>query len=933
MTRWVSLLKFRHFIIGAVLTALSLSYLFHKSSSVDVNHHSDMINSFSMMSQLSIAIEKFMIETRHGYFMNYDPLVEAVREQKSFHQRLQQKLPLDNVDVKNAWDNYLKLTRSKLNMIETFKSHHAVLRNSQHYFPILISQLSGLLNNEGLDANEDIGSLRRDYQLLNQKVTSFLMTPGDQGINDIQKILRQLRQYTGVASKEIKPVLDDITRHVDIIISNKQDIDRSLQNVLQMQNESAIYHVRESYFRVYSQQQARANLYRLALIIISGLFAIIIFLIVMRLSKAREKLEKTVNDLNFMKFALDQHAIVSTTNIKGDITYVNKRFCQITGYRKEELLGNNHRILKSPVHDEAFFKDLWQTIAKGEVWQGELQNISKSGEAFWVFASIVPTLNEKGKPFQYISIRTDITSRKLMEEALRKEQAFLSGLTNAIGQGVYVLDAEGLCTFMNAEAQNLLGWDFEELKGKIIHDYIHYETCDGEGVTKDECPISQAVKEGEVFRSDDEVFFHRDGTAFPVSAVSVPMTSDTGEISGSVTAFSDITENKRKEAELLEARNTALQASKAKSDFLSSMSHELRTPMNAILGFSQLLEIDESLNEEQQDFVSEINKAGQHLLELINEVLDLARIEAGRVELVLEDINFTDLAYEALSLIEPLASKNHIAIELESKDDEEILVNADRTRLKQVVINLLSNAVKYNRPEGSVTLSCEQTLEQMLRIKIADTGYGIPVDKQKELFQPFSRVTENESEIEGTGIGLVISRTMAEMMGGTLGFESIEGEGSVFWIDIPLSGREAIISNDNNRVEAKEAPKVVAVSQKKVLYVEDNPANLRLVTNIFTKLDGIELVSAMTPSEGMELAASEKPDLILLDINMPEMSGYEMYDALREIPAFSKVPIMAISANAMPADVEKGLSHGFDEYLTKPLDIKNFIDKVHQYLS
>jgi len=410
-----------------------------------------------------------------------------------------------------------------------------------------------------------------------------------------------------------------------------------------------------------------------------------------------------------------------------------------------------------------------------------------------------------------------------------------------------------------------------------------------------------------------------------------------------------VIDRKQTEQSLLEARKEAENANRAKSQFLSNMSHELRTPMNAIMGFGQLLSMQTTpaLTTSQQESVNEITKAADHLLQLINEVLDLAKIESGNMALSIESVALSEVIAESLQLIMPLATKRGIEVQLitdgiginpEQLAHENIAVRADRIRLRQTLINLLSNAVKYNNENGTIHITCEQKQNKQTRISITDTGEGISLHEQWKLFKPFNRLGDNQNAVEGTGIGLAISKNIVELMDGNIGVVSQPGKGSTFWIELPtdttLTEQALITDNKQASLIASSAnchpePEI----KQSVLYIEDNPANLRLVAQLLGRIEHIEMLSAHEPMLGLELATEHKPDLILLDINLPGMDGFGVLSQLRQREATQHIPVIAISANAMPKDIEKGLAAGFDEYLTKPINIVELFEIIETRLS
>ena len=380
-----------------------------------------------------------------------------------------------------------------------------------------------------------------------------------------------------------------------------------------------------------------------------------------------------------------------------------------------------------------------------------------------------------------------------------------------------------------------------------------------------------------------------------------------------------------------EARN----ANQAKSAFLSSMSHELRTPLNAILGFAQILASKDmpTTPEQKLEFSGHILKSGRHLLTLINEILDLAKVEAGAVSLSMEPVLLAEVLAECDGMIAPLAAARGVRVLF--PEAPSVRVQADRTRLKQVLLNLLSNAVKYNRDGGAIVVDCAQPAPQRLRVSVQDTGVGLTPEQVAALFQPFNRLGQEAGTQEGTGIGLVVTRRLVELMGGEIGVTSSPGVGSVFWIELAVAGEDG--APPAALPAARKAPVpadgTAPGAPHTVLYIEDNPANLKLVQEIVRFRSDLRLVSAPDGHFGLSLARSQKPDIILMDLNLPGLSGFEVLAQLRREPETARIPAIAVSANAMRADIDRALAAGFAHYLTKPIDIGQFNEAIDDVLS
>lgn len=575
--------------------------------------------------------------------------------------------------------------------------------------------------------------------------------------------------------------------------------------------------------------------------------------------------------LRKLSSAVEQsHNTIVITDLRAKIEFVNPAFTKVTGYTFEEAIGKNPNILKSGAQPALFYQTMWDTLKQGKVWQGEMLNRRKDGSEYWEFTTISPVFDESGQATHYVAIKEDITERKEAQTQLQESERQLSTLIETIPDAIYFKDGEGRLQVANRVALTLFNLHEQPWQGKtgVELTALQPEMLEIHRI----CQASDELtwEHGDLTHSE-ELIPADDGQMSYCNITKVPLFTPQGGRKGLVIVCRDMTEQKTIESALKQAKEYAEAANEAKSSFLANMSHELRTPMNSILGFAQLLEQDNKLAEDQRDSSHEIVRAGHHLLKLINDVLDLSKVESGHIDLKLEQIQLSAVVYESFSLLTPLAEK--LGIDISYGDLDNYFVYADGTRLTQVLVNLLSNAIKYNRKQGKVQLEAVATGE-ILRVTVSDTGKGIEAQRLDELFQPFNRLDAENSGIEGTGIGLSITRRLIEMMGGEIGVDSQPGVGSHFWFELPLRSIDPIEETDIASENIKEKSKPIIHKQSTVLYIEDNPANLKLVSKLLSDRQDINLITAHEPVLGLELAISYQPELILLDINMPGMDGY-----------------------------------------------------------
>lgn len=621
-------------------------------------------------------------------------------------------------------------------------------------------------------------------------------------------------------------------------------------------------------------------------------------------------------------------------DIDGRTTFMNPAAAKMLGYDNEELIG-------LPAHDLVRREDnlsipgdkciLHGVLADGNAHHGVQNMLCKLDGTFLPIESTTTPLRNDGVISGAVITFMDISERQEADRRLREsEQRFALALKGA-NAGVFDWNLTSDDVFFSPEYKNMLGYDETQPDDTLrIRHCIHPDDSE------------RAYEQVNTFLAGTDESYdveyrlrHKDGHYLNVLSKGFTFRDAAGVATRMIGVSSDGTWRKQTEEELREAKLEAEQANKAKSMFLSSMSHELRTPMNAILGFAQLLGFDknEPLTANQTEFVHQIRSAGDHLLGLIDEVLDLSKIEAGKVALSIEDVCVEEAVADALTLIETMTAPKNITVINETRGHADAVIRADYSRCKQAMLNLLSNAVKYNRDSGTVTVSSSVTADGMLRISVSDTGEGIPEEKHDELFRPFSRLGAESTDIEGTGIGLSITKKLVELQDGRIGFHSKPGVGSTFWIDWPLRDGEPATVMTKADAAAEDELDVSGLEGASVLYIEDNPANLKLVENLLGGIPDLTLLSAHNAEFGLKLADHLKPGVILMDINLPGLNGFEALKVLRRKDRTKEIPVIALTADAMPGDTRRGVEAGFYAYLTKPLDValtlQTIVDALH----
>ncbi len=614
----------------------------------------------------------------------------------------------------------------------------------------------------------------------------------------------------------------------------------------------------------------------------------------------------------------------------GVITFANAQTQKIFGYPASELLGKPLELLipdrfrgshGSHVH-RYFNSPMTRPMGSGL----ELFGRKKGGEELPIEVSLSPVKTGQGI-FVAAAIR-DISERKRIQADAKLNADRLASAVESIQDSLALFDADDRLVMCNSACRRLFGeWVAGPIVGRSYADILDKWL-----------PHLAFTSDAERQRFREQRMTERSD---PKGAVDVRMldgrclrVNNSRTIEGGIVqTVWDLSDDQRREQELQLARAAAEAGSAAKSEFLSSMSHELRTPLNAILGFAQLLQRDkkEPLSNRHRERAEQIMKGGEHLLRLIDDILDLSRIEAGAVSISTEAIGVPDVIEEVKATLEATAARSGVTLEVAPMPATVAQVAADRTRLAQILMNFGSNAIKYNRPGGRVILTVSMPTPEFVRVTVADTGIGIPLDKQDKLFQPFQRAGQETGPIEGTGIGLVITKRLAEIMGGNVGFASTPGSGSEFWVEIPVHATSAPPPAPIAGRTASTA--VFDGTKRRILYVEDNPANVSFMRDLVDSFDGIELLTSPTAEMGVELARQAQPDVIILDINLPGMSGLDALRVLRDDPHTKRIPVIALTAAASERDKLRGTQAGFYRYLTKPVKVDELVGALEPLLS
>ena len=618
--------------------------------------------------------------------------------------------------------------------------------------------------------------------------------------------------------------------------------------------------------------------------------------------------EKQRLHLDNLKFALDEHAIVSITDTQGTISYANDKFCRISGYTRSELLGRNHRIVKSGRHPPQVYEEMWATITTGKTWHGEICNRAKQGDEYWVAATIVPFVDGTGLPYEYIAIRTDITARKQAETKLAEQLHFSRQLMDAIPIPIYYKDTQGRYLGTNRSfIETFVARKMEACIGKTVFDLLAPEMAQFQH-DKDQELFSEACAtqtyEVRAMRVGDEersYVYHK-----------ASLTRPDGTVWALIGAITDLTERYHWEAGLIEARDAAEAANRAKSDFLANMSHEIRTPMNGIIGMTDLT-LDTALDDEQREYLQIVKSSAESLLTVINDILDFSKIEAGKLQVERIGFDLRRTVAETLKTMTLRAHQKGLEIICDIDAAVPMRVRGDPGRLRQILLNLVGNAIKFtDRGEIVVrtTIQAQTDKSVTAQLSVQDSGIGIAAEKLDHVFEAFSQAdTSTTRKYGGTGLGLTISNRLVELMGGHLWVESELGVGSTFHFTLALG------------IDASDPVAVVParLRGRRVLVVDDNAVNREIFVRQVARWGMTATTAASGEQAQVMLNTEASPDVMLLDVHMPGMDGFTLVAWIKAQPALRAVPIIILSSGPQRGDAERCRTLGVSAYFSKPI--------------
>lgn len=654
--------------------------------------------------------------------------------------------------------------------------------------------------------------------------------------------------------------------------------------------------------------------------------------------KILTKLEKALKETSDIKFALDQSSIIATIDALGNFLFVNSKFCEISGYSENEILGQAYLEWSAQYHPKAFLDNLWTTISSGKVWSGEIKNRSKSGKEYWALTFIVPILGDGGEPYQYIAILTDVSDRKAAEEKLKAEQALFETTLQQMPVAVVIAEAPtGKLVFANKKIEEI--FKFPMLYSESIDEYSAWKGFhpDGRPYEPQDWPMTRAITAHEVTSGEDVVIHRGDGTEGLVRLSAAPIKNHLGQTIAGVSIVEDRTEIamfEKKHSQLLLSEQAAREASRLKSQFLANMSHEIRTPLNGVIGMASLL-LETKLTAFQREYAETIVQSSRHLQCLVHDILDLSKIEANRLEMEISEVGLKPLMSNIYNAMKHFAAEREIKFVKKMSVEEDIQFYGDFTRIRQVLLNLAQNAIKFTE-KGKVELrvAASNLPKNILNIRfeVEDTGIGIHPDELKSIFDPFVQADDKITRrFGGTGLGLSICKKLAHLMGGEVGVQSQLGKGSTFYFEIQvkpcprakISKLGKVVPTMTSRIAKSRRP-------LRILVAEDNPTNQRVIGRMLDKF-GHQVSFVPDGVAAVSFAKKNKFDLILMDFHMPRLDGFSAAQQIRKSSGPERIiPIIALTADVLKETQEKCRAVGMNGFVSKPIDHEQLFSEIER---
>ena len=901
-----------------------LVFLYTQSTAVNVREEVVLNSELQQLRQFDKRLSLYVLRSYSGLLQNYDPLVQTEQHMAALIGSIERRRPDLFADaahpVGQPFQRFRAQHMQKLHLLERYKSQYAVLRNSLQYFPLAAEEL-----NATLVSGEPLEKTLRDHLVVDMLTFQSTLQPV---LHD--RVERDMLELSRLASRQTparRDLIESLLKHARILLDYRKSTEDTMQQLFALTGGEHLEEAIARYGDDFEHAEERADFYRFWLMLFAMAGLLYGAWSLVRIQRAQAALRDSLKELEFQKYALDQHSIVSITDRSGKILYTNGKFSEISQYDREELLGQDHRLLNSGHHPGEFFKDMWTTIGHGDVWHGEVKNRRKDGGYYWVDSTIVPFMDANGKPLRYVSIRTDITKRKEADQLLEVQRAFYENISETLREGIYVQALDGTCTYVNSEAERLLGWQRDAFIGKPVHDTIHRVSANGDHLPGYECPIMLDVVDSGYSNRDDQVFVRKDGSVFPVELSSQAVIRD-GKFDGVVVAFRDISERKRYEDSLRQAKEDAEAASRAKGDFLANMSHEIRTPMNGIIGMTELA-LDTDLSHEQREYLSLVKSSAAALLTIINDILDFSKIESGKLDIEPIEFSLEQMLRETMKTLATRAHEKHLELLLHVAPDVPDRVEGDPGRLRQVIVNLVGNAIKFTA-QGEIEVKVglqggAPTGKARLHFEVRDTGIGIPREKFGTIFESFSQAdTSTTRKYGGTGLGLTISSQLVGLMGGRIELASEVGRGSTFFftLELPMVSSDPLLRYQHTGNLAGLA----------VLVADDNATNRKLLQEM---LGNWKLRPTVVADGGAALAelarataAGQPYALALLDLKMPDMDGFELVERIREHPEYSVKTTMMLTSEGQRGHAARCRELGVASYLMKPVSQSELLDAI-----